>query len=143
LIPQVKRWLVLTRALENSLGQSRNAILHLNADGMLKAAAEQKSLCGELRRVQNHLSAQCGAAGTGSSAVLVIKIPPAEMRAAEVGPLRHELADAQRKVQYAARLNAALLRRSARNAAALRNLYLSCMGTYTNPAGVASTNFGL
>jgi hypothetical protein len=140
----LRRWLALVRALESSLGQSRTAILRLNADSIQKATAEQESLCGELRRVQNHLSAQYGAANTGSSAVLVIKIPPNEMSAAaDLAALRQELAEAQSKLQSAARLNAALLRRCARNAAALRNLYLSCLGTYTNPAGMASTNFGL
>jgi len=143
LLPHLKRWLVLVRALESSLTQSRHAILHLNADGILKGAAEQESLCGELSRVQNQLSAQGDTVKKRGSAVLFVKLSPAEMSAtAEVKALQRELFAAQRKIQYAARFNGALLRRCARNAAALRNLYLSCLGTYSNPAA-ASTNFGL
>ena len=144
LLPHLKRWLVLVRALESSLVQSRNAILRLNADGILRAAVEQESLCGELSRVQTQLMAPGNLIKKRNSAVLVIKLSPAEMLApAEAKDLQRELTEAQHKVQYATRLNDALLRRCARNAAALRNLYLSCLGTYSNPAARASTNFGL
>jgi len=141
LLPHLKRWLALVRALESSLVQSRNAILRRNADDILKAAAEQESLCGELSRVQTQLSAQGNIVRKRNSAVLVVELSRAEMLAS--AEVQRELADAQHKLQYAARLSGALLRRCARNAAALRNLYLSCRGTYSNPAVRASTNFGL
>jgi hypothetical protein len=128
--------------LEKSLVESRGVMLRLDSDGILKAAAEQQSLCLELRRAQNALITAGGAViAEGPLPTLIVQLSPADVHSAAV--LRQELADAERKVRYAARLNAALMQRCSRSATALRNLYLSCLGTYADPAATASANWRL
>ena len=144
LLSQLQRRLALLRAISASLEQSREAILRLDSDNMLKTAAEQQSLCTELRQLQASLIDASGRPTSkvqrGSTTVVTLRLSPAELQRA--GALRRELADAEREVRNAARMNAALLRRSGQTASSLRNLYLSFVGTYSNPfsSGTAGNN---
>ena len=138
LLSQLERRLELLRAISASLVRSREAILRLDSDDMLKTAAEQQSLCTELRQLQASLIANSGGPLSQTPTAVTLRLAPAELQRA--GALRRELADAEREVRNAARLNAAVLRRSGRTAASLRNLYLSFVGTYTNPNSLGSAD---
>jgi hypothetical protein len=115
---QLERRLELFHRMTASLVRGRTAIVARNLDGILEATAEQESLCAELR----HLLAQTAAN------------PAAQVAAALPADLCRRLREAQEELRFASRINQILLNRSSFTATVLSRLYLSCSGTYTNPA---------
>ena len=142
LASQLERRLALFRRMSESVLRARQAIVEHNLEGILETTAEQQSLCGELRRLLAQRAVHGGSRvalarpATPAALSVPLTVPPADSE--PVTALCQQLAEAQRELRFAARVNEILLRRSSMTAAALSNLYMSCSGTYDNPRAGSS-----